>query len=113
MQGKYSKTNAAYYKKNRDKILAYKKEYRKSNMHVIQKNRQERYSAFIRFKENGCAICGYTKCAAALDFHHVEPSLKKFRISMDTINKKNFVEELVKCILVCKNCHYELHNLEE
>jgi 5-methylcytosine-specific restriction endonuclease McrA len=55
-----------------------------------------------------CTICGYNKCVKALDFHHTNPSEKDFNISKSSSWKKA-KEEIKKCILVCKNCHAELH----
>lgn len=63
-------------------------------------------------KINGCAICGYDKCAAALNFHHVNPKDKKFLVSPITISRKDIFEELQKCILLCSNCHREIHQKE-
>jgi len=44
-----------------------------------------------------------------LDFHHVDPKKKDKRI--DPKNWRGQLDEISKCILVCKNCHYELHDL--
>lgn len=64
-------------------------------------------------KSNGCAICGYNKCDAALDFHHVNPEDKKFYISNKALlSDKNIAEELNKCILLCCRCHREIHAKE-
>lgn len=67
-----------------------------------------------RLKINGCAICGYNECTAALDFHHVNPKDKKFPLTLNDMNRssKNIVKELNKCILLCKNCHAKLHYKE-
>ncbi len=57
-----------------------------------------------------CLVCGYNKCIDALEFHHLDPSVKEFHLgegrsySIDKIR-----EELKKCILVCRNCHTEIH----
>lgn len=56
-----------------------------------------------------CSICGYDRCINALEFHHIEgkeekPSYIIMRWSWDRVMK-----ELEKCILVCSNCHREIH----
>lgn len=56
-----------------------------------------------------CQVCGYDKCIGALDFHHLtdkqhSPSYIIQRWAWDRIKK-----ELDKCILVCSNCHREIH----
>jgi hypothetical protein len=57
----------------------------------------------------GCSICGYTKCPEALDFHHTDND-KEFNISSNMFTKlEKLKEEIDKCILVCRNCHAELH----
>ena len=59
-----------------------------------------------------CQICGYNKCLAALSFHHRDPTLKKFNISkmyhLSTVSY-DLAVELSNCILVCANCHFEIH----
>ena len=68
----------------------------------------------LKYKGFKCEICGYHKSEAALDFHHKDPSQKDFNISKIRTcsfekNKTKIVTELDKCILLCSNCHRELH----
>lgn len=56
-----------------------------------------------------CMRCGYSRCTAALDFHHKDPNLKDFGISDDNMKLKDAIEEAKKCVLICSNCHRELH----
>ena len=58
-----------------------------------------------------CSRCGYQKCQEALEFHHFDSAQKDFGISERgyTRSWKKVREELKKCILVCANCHRELH----
>jgi len=61
-----------------------------------------------------CSKCGYNKCIGALDFHHVNPSEKNpFYSLFKTIFNERLKKELDKCILLCSNCHRELHYEEE
>lgn len=68
----------------------------------------------LEYAGNKCSICGYDKCKEALDFHHLDSTQKEFNLSdrnliLDwTLIKK----ELDKCILVCANCHREIHSKE-
>ncbi len=57
----------------------------------------------------GCSVCGYNKCGAALDWHHVDSSTKERRISVRTYFSKLGEAERAKCVLLCSNCHRELH----
>ena len=58
-------------------------------------------------------MCGYNKCVASLDFHHEDPTKKEYGISSNgsTISWEKLKIELDKCILLCANCHRELHYL--
>lgn len=69
----------------------------------------------ITYKGGKCSRCGYDKCAAALEFHHLNPAEKKISIAVMCSNGLKFDSlkiELDKCILLCANCHRELHSLE-
>jgi len=65
----------------------------------------------VDYKGGECQCCGYNKCNNALDFHHVDPKTKKFGIGKQrrTNLTDEIKEELDKCILVCSNCHREIH----
>jgi hypothetical protein len=57
-----------------------------------------------------CQLCGYDKCLAALTFHHKDAEEKEIGVGVlfgYAIDKLN--AELDKCILLCFNCHMELH----
>lgn len=59
-----------------------------------------------------CQKCGYLKCTAALEFHHLDPTKKDFAISRIKSHSRllKIQDELSKCILLCSNCHREEHN---
>lgn len=60
-----------------------------------------------------CEICGYNKNITALEFHHKNPDEKEFQLDMRHFSNNSLEklqEELDKCILVCANCHREIHN---
>lgn len=59
-----------------------------------------------------CCICKYNKCLNALSLHHLNPSEKEFGLSksrISCISWSKITNELRKCILVCMNCHAEIH----
>jgi hypothetical protein len=58
-----------------------------------------------------CGICNYQKCTDALEFHHLSNDDKNFTISKwhKIANWKKLVEECKKCVLLCANCHREVH----
>ncbi len=57
-----------------------------------------------------CRNCGYDRCIAALQFHHLDPSTKSFTLSNKGITRalQRAREEARKCILLCANCHAEV-----
>ena len=60
-----------------------------------------------------CQCCGYDKTNKALAFHHIDPKEKDMGFGDTRANPKSWskiVEELRKCILVCHNCHSEIHD---
>jgi 5-methylcytosine-specific restriction endonuclease McrA len=56
-----------------------------------------------------CSICGYSKCLRALEAHHIDPRTKDFSIS-DVASVNRIEHELEKCVLLCANCHREVHD---
>lgn len=65
----------------------------------------------VEYKGGRCEICDYDRCIEALEFHHKNISQKDFGISEKgyTRSWKSVMEELDKCIIICANCHRELH----
>ncbi len=57
-----------------------------------------------------CQLCGYHRCMAALQFHHLDPSQKKFSLSVRGITRsiEKIRAEAAKCVLLCSNCHAEV-----
>lgn len=68
----------------------------------------------VDYKGGACALCGYSKCLGALHFHHMDGDEKEFNLS-DSLGRswKVIEEELDKCLLVCANCHAEIHSSAE
>ena len=67
--------------------------------------------------ERGCDICGYNKCPNALEWHHIGDD-KGFNpgdiLTKGTVSSLElYRQETKKCILVCANCHRELHWSDE
>lgn len=65
----------------------------------------------LDYKGRKCCICGYNKSTRALCFHHLDPNEKDFAISKYRTHAWDKVKaELDKCLLVCANCHAEIHD---
>jgi len=64
----------------------------------------------VEYKGGKCERCGYDKCIDALEFHHLNPDEKDFGLSCgDTRSLEKLKAEADKCIMVCANCHREIH----
>lgn len=65
----------------------------------------------VDYKGGKCSKCSYDRCLSALEFHHLDPKEKDFTISHynATSQWEKIKKELDKCILVCSNCHREIH----
>ena len=65
----------------------------------------------IKILGGKCSVCGYDKCIDALEFHHKNPKEKDFKIgSGNTMSWKECKNEAEKCVLLCSNCHKEIHS---
>ena len=66
----------------------------------------------LEYKGTKCSKCGYNKCTAALDFHHINMEEKEFSLSDRELkfDWPAIKKELDKCIVLCANCHREEHN---
>jgi hypothetical protein len=86
----------------------------KKSEKVMRSQRRKKKHA-VEIFGGKCCKCGYDKCLEALEFHHLDKSEKEekpsqiiLRWSFDRAKK-----ELEKCILVCSNCHREIHAAEK
>ena len=61
-----------------------------------------------------CSVCGYDKCMRSLSFHHLDPGEKDFVVSNRwNLGVTTILAEVQKCILVCANCHSEIHERQD
>ena len=89
--------------------------YQKRKGYLIKKvteRRKKLKQMAIEYKGGKCEVCGYKKCSAALEFHHLDPSGKDFGMSDGGWTRawSKIKEEIDKCMLVCANCHREIHS---
>lgn len=98
------------WQKGKEKYRAQKRIYKVENL---------RFLCYMKgMNSPECERCGYNKCFAALDGHHLNPLQKEKRD--DRLSKwiqyspKIFQEKIkrVDMLLLCRNCHAELHDLE-
>jgi DNA-binding CsgD family transcriptional regulator len=95
------------------RILLTKEERISKNIERVKKRRRKLKELAVEYKGGCCEIkhCGYNKCVDALEFHHLDPTQKDFGIASKGITRSwdKVKEELDKCIMVCSNCHREIH----
>ena len=92
-----------YHNKNKAKINQRCREIRKINKDIL-----------VTYKGGKCEVCGYNKCLGALEFHHPDGT-KEFGIGRKSNTIKGMdklKKEADKCMLLCANCHKELHYKE-
>jgi hypothetical protein len=95
--------------------LASKKHFpicKKCNSKRAMKREKDGKKRAVDYMGGCCSICGYDNCIRALEFHHTDPDKKskdynkRFKVWSFERQKK----ELEFCILVCSNCHREVHD---
>ena len=79
---------------------------------AVQKRRDKTKQILVEYKGGKCEICGYNKCISALEFHHKNPLEKDFGVGAKgyTRSIEKNKKKVDKCILVCANCHREIHS---
>lgn len=101
-QREYQKS---WYSKNKERIKIQQAAYRKEN-----KPRLTQWFAGIK-STLVCIRCGESH-PACLQFHHRDPSTKRFAISQAIrlcVNREDILEEIRKCDVLCGNCHAKEH----
>jgi hypothetical protein len=79
---------------------------------AVRKRRKKVRQMAIDHKGGRCQICGYERCPEALEFHHLDETGKDFGISDKgyTRSWSRIKQEIEKCLLLCANCHREVHS---
>lgn len=77
----------------------------------VKNYRQKQKENIIYVMGGRCACCGYDRCNRALELHHLNPAEKEFTFAANTNRAWEYVvKELPKTIMVCANCHREIHD---
>jgi 5-methylcytosine-specific restriction endonuclease McrA len=81
-------------------------------INAVKKRRKFLRQKAVQYKGGQCTICGYKSEITALEFHHLDETKKDFGLSQRGLTRSwsRIREELDKCILVCANCHREIHS---
>lgn len=77
---------------------------------AVSKRRRGVKNILVEEAGGCCRICGYDRCSAALEFHHVVPAEKRFSLSHRGVARSLEAAraEASKCVLLCSNCHAEV-----
>lgn len=78
--------------------------------HPVVAFRQRLKVRAVEYKGGCCSFCGYRRSYRALQFHHLDPTKKDFGIGGKSLTWEKVRVELDKCVLVCANCHSEIHD---
>ncbi len=82
----------------------------KCNSDAVSKRRRRIKQILVEEAGGACRLCGYDRCMAALEFHHVAPTDKRFALSRRGVTRsiERARAEARKCVLLCSNCHAEV-----
>jgi len=83
------------------------------NSERVMKARVKRKTQIVEVMGGECALCGYSKTQNALEMHHILPEEKELAFGkMSSFpNWEILKKELKKCIILCANCHREVHDI--
>lgn len=79
---------------------------------AVTLRRRKLKQLLVQYKGGKCVLCGYNKYVGAFDLHHLDGTKKEFGMSVRGLTRSwtKLKEEADKCILVCANCHREIHS---
>jgi hypothetical protein len=83
-----------------------------SSTQAVTDFRRNRKKLLVEYCGGKCRLCGYDKSLRALQFHHIEEETKEYGISANGTchNIDKDIKEVKKTILLCANCHAEVHD---
>lgn len=81
------------------------------NIEAVIKRRKKLKVMAVELKGGKCQVCSYDRCVSALEFHHIDEKTKEFDLSTRGLTRswEKIKNEVQKCVLVCSNCHREIH----
>ena len=73
--------------------------------------RRQRKLRAVGYMGRTCQGCGREGAAAIFEFHHLDAAGKEYGISQAGFPYRwdRVVAELAKCVMLCANCHREVH----
>ncbi|MEA2141939.1 MAG: hypothetical protein QOI64_369, partial [Solirubrobacteraceae bacterium] len=76
----------------------------------VAKHRRKVKTILVSEAGGCCRLCGYSRYAGALEFHHLDPEAKEFALALGGLSQslERMRAEARKCALLCANCHAEV-----
>jgi hypothetical protein len=97
-----------YRQQNKSRSKEYQRQYYREHTEYKREVRKIKRDEIHKLKQP-CVKCGETR-PYVIDFHHIDPSKKEFEPSqIITASNVRLVNELKKCVCLCRNCHAEFH----
>ena len=77
---------------------------------AVARRRRKVKDILVAEAGGACVLCGYSRFAGALQFHHVDPAQKRFQLSFNGVPRavEKLRAEARKCVLLCATCHAEV-----
>jgi 5-methylcytosine-specific restriction endonuclease McrA len=77
---------------------------------AVSRRRRKVKLVLVEDAGGACKLCGYDRCMAALEFHHLVPTEKRFGLSHRGVARSSAAAraEAARCVLLCANCHAEV-----
>lgn len=108
---RFNRDPEAARKKQCEHMCKWRMQNREHNNKTWTELRRKKREWLDQYKqERGCMLCAESHIAC-LDFHHRDPSEKKFNLSVGIARASmdRLQAEVAKCDLICANCHRKLH----
>jgi transposase len=85
---------------------------RRCRQEAVVRRRRRVKEILVEEAGGRCRLCGYDRCAAALEFHHLDPAVKEFGVAQGGMARsiERLRAEVRKCVLLCSNCHAEVED---
>lgn len=82
---------------------------RQCRVEAVARRRRKVKTILVAEAGGKCCVCGYSRCLAALEFHHLDRETKRFGLSRRGARSISSLRaEARKCVLLCSNCHAEV-----
>ena len=97
--------DAEYHRNYYARTAERRREQKRTNVAVIRDRNRKCIRDFL--EEHNCVDCGEADLVV-LEFHHVNPDEKVddvANLSRDAASLDRLVAEMLKCVVLCANCH--------